>query len=64
MKVRIIYENIEGKWYASSPELTRWSAGADTLSEIKKLAHEGAHFVLEREDIEITEEFAESIISK
>jgi predicted RNase H-like HicB family nuclease len=64
MKVRIIYENIDGKWFASSPELTRWSAGADTLSEIKKLAHEGAHFVLEREDIEITEEFAESIISK
>jgi predicted RNase H-like HicB family nuclease len=64
MKVRIIYENIEGKWYASSPELTRWSAGADTLSEIKKLAHEGAHFVLERADLEITEEFAESIISK
>jgi predicted RNase H-like HicB family nuclease len=64
MKVRIIYENIDGKWFASSPELTRWSAGADTLSEIKKLAHEGAHFVLEREDIEITDEFAESIISK
>jgi predicted RNase H-like HicB family nuclease len=64
MKVRIIYENIEGKWYASSPELTRWSAGADTLSEIKKLAHEGAHFVLERDDLEITEEFADSIISK
>jgi predicted RNase H-like HicB family nuclease len=64
MKVRIIYENIDGKWFASSPELSRWSAGADTLSEIKKLAHEGAHFVLEREDIEITEEFAESIISK
>jgi predicted RNase H-like HicB family nuclease len=64
MKVRIIYENIDGKWFASSPELTRWSAGADTLSEIKKLAHEGAHFVLERDDLEITEEFAESIISK
>ena len=64
MKVRIIYENIDGKWFASSPELSRWSAGADTLSEIKKLAHEGAHFVLERDDIEITEEFAESIISK
>jgi predicted RNase H-like HicB family nuclease len=64
MKVRIIYENIDGKWFASSPELSRWSAGADTLSEIKKLAHEGAHFVLEREDIEITEEFTESIISK
>jgi predicted RNase H-like HicB family nuclease len=64
MKVRIIYENIDGKWFASSPELPRWSAGADTLSEIKKLAHEGAHFVLEREDIEITEEFTESIISK
>jgi predicted RNase H-like HicB family nuclease len=64
MKVRIIYENIDGKWFASSPELSRWSAGADTLSEIKKLAHEGAHFVLERDDLEITEEFAESIISK
>ena len=64
MKVRIIYENIDGKWFASSPELSRWSAGADTLSEIKKLAHEGAHFVLERDDIEITEEFAESIVAK
>ena len=64
MKVRIFYENIDGKWFASSPELTRWSAGADTLSEIKKLAHEGAHFVLERDDLEITEEFAESTISK
>jgi predicted RNase H-like HicB family nuclease len=64
MKVRIIYENIEGKWYASSPELTRWSAGADSLGEIKKLAHEGAHFVLERDDLEITEEFADSIILK
>jgi predicted RNase H-like HicB family nuclease len=64
MKVRIIYENIEGKWYATSPELTRWSAGADSLGEIKKLAHEGAHFVLERDDLEITEEFADSIILK
>ena len=64
MKVRIIYENIEGKWYATSPELTRWSAGADSLGEIKKLAHEGAHFVLERDHLEITEEFADSIISK
>jgi predicted RNase H-like HicB family nuclease len=64
MKVRIIYENIEGKWYASSPELTRWSAGADSLGEIKKLGHEGAHFVLERDDLEITEEFADSIILK
>jgi predicted RNase H-like HicB family nuclease len=64
MKVRIVYENIDGKWYASSPELTRWSAGADSLSEIKKLAHEGAHFVLERDDLEITDEFADSIISK
>jgi predicted RNase H-like HicB family nuclease len=64
MKVRIIYENIEGKWYASSPELTRWSAGADSLGEIKKLAHEGAHFVLERDHLEITEEFADSIILK
>ena len=64
MKVRIIYESIEGKWYASSPELTRWSAGADSLGEIKKLAHEGAHFVLERDHLEITEEFADSIILK
>jgi predicted RNase H-like HicB family nuclease len=64
MKVRIIYENIEGKWYATSPELTRWSAGADSLGEIKKLAHEGAHFVLERDHLEITEEFADSIILK
>ena len=64
MKVRIVYENIDGKWYASSPELTRWSAGADSLGEIKKLAHEGAHFVLERDDLEIAGEFADSIISK
>ena len=64
MKVRIVYENIDGKWYAYSPELTRWSAGADSLGEIKKLAHEGAHLVLERDDLEITEEFADSIISK
>ena len=64
MKVRIVYENIDGKWYASSPELTRWSAGADSLGEIKRLAHEGAHFVLERDDLEITEEFADSIILK
>ena len=35
MKVRIVYENIEGKWYASSPELIRWSAGADSLVETK-----------------------------
>ena len=64
MKVRIIYEKTEGKWFASSPELIRWSAGADTFAEIKKLAHEGAHFVLERDDLEITEVFADSIISK
>lgn len=45
MKVRIVYENIDGKWYASSPELTRWSAGANSLDEIKRLAHEAAYFV-------------------
>jgi hypothetical protein len=64
MKVRIIYENIDSKWYATSPELIRWSAGADSLGEIKRLAYEGAHFVLERDDLEITEEFADSIILK
>jgi len=64
MKVRIVYEYIDGKWYASSPELDRWSAGADSLGELKKLAHEGANFVLERDDLEITEEFTDSIISK
>jgi len=64
MKVRVIYENTEGKWFASSPELIRWSAGADTFAEIRKLAHEGAHFILERDDLEITEVFADSIISK
>ena len=64
MKIRIVYENIEGKWYASSPELIRRSAGADSLGEIKRLANEAARFVLERDDLEITEEFADSIISK
>jgi hypothetical protein len=63
VKIRVLYEYLEGKWYASSPDLVRWSAGADSLKEIKQLSHQGACFILEREDIELIEEF-ESLASK
>ncbi len=55
MKIRVSYECIEGKWYASSPDIARWSAGADSFSEIKQLAYDGACFILEREDIELVD---------
>lgn len=57
MKIRVAYEYLDGIWYASSPDLARWSAGAPSLTEIKQLAYEGACFILEREDIELIEGF-------
>lgn len=50
--IRVIYhdESPHG-WWAESPDLTGWTAVADTLAELQQLAEEGARFVLGRDDV-------------
>jgi predicted RNase H-like HicB family nuclease len=52
-EIRVIYEQDEGKWFVTSPDLPGWIAGADTFEETRQLAEEGVRFALDRDDVEI-----------
>lgn len=51
--IRVIYHEEEGSWWAESPDVPRWTAGASSFDEVRKLAEEGVRFALERDDVEI-----------
>jgi predicted RNase H-like HicB family nuclease len=53
MVVRILYRQDEDTWVATSPEVPRWTAVADTFPEAQRLAEEGVRFALERDDLTI-----------
>lgn len=43
-------------WWADSPDIEGWTAGAETLSELAKVAEDGIPFYLDTEDIALTYE--------
>ena len=52
-QIRVIYEQDEDTWVASSPEVANWTVVADSYEEAHRLADEGVRFALDREDVEI-----------
>jgi predicted RNase H-like HicB family nuclease len=53
MTVRVLYRQDADTWVASSPDVLRWTAVADTYAEAFRLAEEGVRFALDREDLTI-----------
>lgn len=52
ISVRVIYHcDPGGSWWADSPVISGWSATADSVDELRKLAEEGVRFALERDDV-------------
>lgn len=51
--IRVIYHEEHGRWWAESPDVPRWTVGADSFEETRRLAEEGVRFALEREDVEV-----------
>lgn len=49
--IRVQYEQDEDTWVATSPDIDRWTAIADTYGEARQLAEEGVRFALERDDV-------------
>lgn len=49
MIVSVLYRREADTWMASSPEIPRWIAAADTFEEIQELAEEGVRFALEED---------------
>jgi predicted RNase H-like HicB family nuclease len=52
-RIRVIYEQDEDAWTATSPEVPGWTAVGETYEEAHRLAEEGVRFALDREDVEI-----------
>ncbi len=53
MTVRVLHRQDADTWVASSPDVPRWTAVADTYAEAHRLAEEGVRFALDREDMTI-----------
>jgi predicted RNase H-like HicB family nuclease len=53
MTVRVLYRRDSDTWVASSPDVPRWTAVADTYVEAHRLAEEGVRFALERDDLTV-----------
>lgn len=53
MIVQVLYHRDEDTWVASSPQLSRWTAVADSYEEAHRLAEEGVRFALDRAEVTI-----------
>ncbi len=51
--IRVIYEQDEDTWLATSPEVPNWTVVADSYDEAHRLAEDGVRFALDRDDLEI-----------
>jgi predicted RNase H-like HicB family nuclease len=51
--VRVIYEQDEDSWVATSPELPGWTAVGPSYDEAHRLAEEGVRFAQDRDDVEL-----------
>jgi predicted RNase H-like HicB family nuclease len=52
-RIRVIYEQDEDTWVATSPEVPNWTVVADSCEEAHRLAEEGVRFALDRDDVEL-----------
>ena len=52
-RIRVIYEQDEDTWVATSPEVPEWTVVGDSYEKAHRLAEEGVRFALDREDLEI-----------
>jgi predicted RNase H-like HicB family nuclease len=52
-RIRVIYEQDEDTWVATSPEVPDWTVVADSYVQAHQLAEEGVRFALDRSDVEI-----------
>jgi predicted RNase H-like HicB family nuclease len=51
--IRVIHEQDDDTWVASSPEVPNWTVVADSYEEAHRLAEEGVRFELDRGDVEV-----------
>jgi predicted RNase H-like HicB family nuclease len=51
--IRVIYEQEEGTWVATSPEVPNWTVVADSYEDAQRLAEEGVRFALDRDDVHL-----------
>lgn len=51
--IRVIYEQDEDTWVATSPEVPNWTVVADRYDEAHRLAEDGVRFALDRDDLDI-----------
>jgi predicted RNase H-like HicB family nuclease len=51
--IRVIYEQDEDTWVASSPEVPNWTVVADSYEDAHRLAEEGVRFALDRDDVDV-----------
>lgn len=49
--IRVIYEQDEDTWVATSPEVPNWTVVADGYDEAHRLAEDGVRFALDRDDV-------------
>ncbi len=52
-QIRIIYEQDQDTWVATSPEVPNWTVVGENYEEAHQLAEEGVRFALDRDDVEL-----------
>lgn len=52
-RIRVYYGQDADTWFATSPEIPRWTAVADTVEALHQLVEDGVRFALERDDVEV-----------
>ena len=52
-RIRVIYEQDEDTWVATSPEVPNWTVAANTYEEAHRLAEDGVRFALDRDNFEL-----------
>jgi predicted RNase H-like HicB family nuclease len=52
-QIRVIYEQDEDTWVATSPEVPGWTVVAGSYEEAHRLAEEGVRFALDRDNVEL-----------
>jgi predicted RNase H-like HicB family nuclease len=52
-RIRVIHEQDQGTWVATSPEVPNWTVVDDTYEEAHRLAGEEVRFALDHDGIEV-----------
>ena len=56
--VRIVYQQEGDSWWAESPDVDGFTAGGDSLAEVRQLAREGVAFYVNDADLDVREQLA------